>query len=253
MNVHVSVHDVSPAWAPEIEMAVALARRHGARPALLVVPDYHGDWPLLAHSSFCRRLQQWSREGSEIYLHGFFHRSSGRRASDALDRARQFVQQRWVSNQEAEFSDVTRDDARFRLEQGERVLAHADLPLEGFVPPAWSMRKWLVPLLAERRYPFTEDHTTIYDPLRGRSRTSLVLNYATRTRARLLSTLAYCRIASLAGPLFPTRIAIHPMDMRHRVVRDELDRLLSRFRGAFVSKASELFVTRDARGAVRGA
>src|SRR5689334_11348235 len=241
MNVHVSVHDVSPAWAPEIEMAVALARRHGIQPALLVVPDFHGAWPLLAHSAFCRLLQAWNREGCETYLHGFFHRS-GAHAPTLSSHLRHIFYQRFVSNNEAEFADLTRDDARFRLEQGERVLAHADLPIAGFVPPAWSMRRWLVPLLAERRYRFTEDHRTIFDPLAGRSRPSVVLNYATRTFARLLSTLAYCRVASLAAPLFPTRIAIHPMDMRHPTVRNELDRLLARLRPGVVSRAAELFV-----------
>jgi predicted deacetylase len=240
VNVHVSVHDVSPAWAPEIEMAVALAKRHGATPALLVVPDFHGAWPLLAHSAFCQRLKEWSREGCETYLHGFLHRSYGVPARFS-ERVRHFVQQRCVSNREAEFSDVTRDEARFRLEQGERVLARADLPISGFVPPAWSMRRWLVPLLAERGYRFTEDHMTIFDPMAGRSRKSLVLNYATRSRARLLSTLAYCRAASLAAPLFPTRIAIHPMDLRHPTVRTELDHLLAHLRSRFVTRAADLF------------
>ncbi len=243
MKVHVSVHDVSPAWAPEIEMAVALARRHGASPALLVVPDFHGNWPLLAHSSFCRRLKEWSQGGCETYLHGFFHRSAGAPRPSLAERVRHFVHQRWMSNREAEFGELTRDEARFRLEQGERVLARADLPFSGFVPPAWTMRRWLVPLLAERGYRFTEDHTRIYDPLRGRSRASLVLNYATRTTARLVSTLVYGRAASLAAPLFPTRIAIHPMDLRHPVVRDELDRLLCRFRGSFVTRGADLLGT----------
>ena len=44
------------------------------------------------------------------------------------------------------------------------------------------MRRWLVPLLAERRYRFAEDRTTIFNPLAA-VRPSLVLNYATRTRA----------------------------------------------------------------------
>jgi predicted deacetylase len=240
MNVHVSVHDVSPAWAPEIEMAVALAKRHGIRPALLVVPDFHGAWPLLTHSAFCGRLKEWSREGCETYLHGFFHRA-GAPARALSSQLRHLFYQRFVSNHEAEFSDLTRDEARFRIEQGERILAQADLPITGFVPPAWAMRRWLVPLLAERGYRFTEDHMTIFDPFAGRSRRSLVLNYATRSRARLLSTLAYCRAAALASPLVPTRIAIHPMDLRHPTVRNELDLLLARLRPRFVPRASDLF------------
>jgi hypothetical protein len=75
-------------------------------------------------------------------------------------------------------------EASFRLEQGERVLGRADLTIAGFVPPAWSMPSWLVPMLAARSYRFAEDHTRIYDPQGGHSRASLVLNYATRTPRR---------------------------------------------------------------------
>ena len=243
MRIHVSVHDVTPAWAPEIELAMSLAERHGVRPALLVVPDFHGKWPLLAHSSFCQRLQRWSHGGCETYLHGFFHQSVSAPAPTLTGRIRHFVHQRCVSNREAEFSDLTRDEAKFRLEQGERVLSRADLPLCGFVPPAWSMPRWLVRVLAERRYRFTEDHTTIYDPIQAQARKSLVINWATRTPARLVSTLAYGRVAASAAPLFPTRIAIHPMDLRQATVCRELDRLLSRFRGQFVERASDLFAS----------
>jgi predicted deacetylase len=243
MNVHLSIHDVSPAWAQEIHMAVMLARRHGVKPALLVVPDFHGTWPLLAHPSFCRWLKSQSDDGCETYLHGFFHRARGKPARSVHDRVRHLVAQRWVSDHEAEFSDVSREEAAFLLEQGERVLARADLPVSGFVPPAWSMRPWLVPMLARRGYRFTEDHTRIYDPLQRRARASLVLNYATRTRARMLSTIAYCRIAPALSPLLPTRVAIHPADLRHAAVRIELDRLLSRFRGRFTSRAADLFAT----------
>ena len=241
MHVHVSIHDVSPAWAQEIEMAVMLARRHGVKPALLVVPDFHGKWPLLAHPSFCRWLKAQSAEGCETYLHGFFHRANSAPAPRLSERVRHHVAQRLVSDREAEFSDVSREEATFRLEQGERILALADLPVSGFVPPARSMRSWLVPLLGRRGYRFTEDHMRIYDPLERRARASLVLNYATRTRARMLSAIAFCRVAPWVSPLLPTRVAIHPADLRHAGVRAELDRLLARFRGRFTSRAADLF------------
>jgi hypothetical protein len=245
MLIHLSVHDVSPAWAPEIEMAVSLARRHGTNPSLLVVPDFHGRWPLLEHAAFCRRLKQLSREGCETHLHGFFHSSRtmapGPSPLSPWQRLRRHAAQRWVSDGEAEFSDVTKAEASLRLEHGEDIFARADLPVDGFVPPAWSMPAWLVPMLAKRRYRFTEDHTTIYDPLGQASRRSLVLNYATRTPMRLVSTLAYCRAAALAAKLVPTRLAIHPADLRFAVVRNELDRLLERFRGGIVARSNDLF------------
>ncbi|HEX3343355.1 MAG TPA: DUF2334 domain-containing protein, partial [Polyangiaceae bacterium] len=57
MAVHVSIHDVSPAWSAEVEDALALCHAAGARPALLVVPNFHGTAPLLADAPFCARLR----------------------------------------------------------------------------------------------------------------------------------------------------------------------------------------------------
>ena len=52
MPVHVSIHDVSPAWTDEVEAALALCRSMDVRPALLVVPDFHGRAPLLEDVRF---------------------------------------------------------------------------------------------------------------------------------------------------------------------------------------------------------
>jgi predicted deacetylase len=75
MPVHVSIHDVSPAWADEVEAALTLCASAGVRPALLVVPNFHGRAPLLDDSRFCARLRELQAAGHEIYQHGFFHRS----------------------------------------------------------------------------------------------------------------------------------------------------------------------------------
>jgi predicted deacetylase len=245
MPVQVSVHDVSPAWAAEVDMAVSLAARHGAKPALLVVPNFHGSWPLSEHPAFCRRLVSLAREGHETYLHGYYHESRRTMGHELargglIARVGWLVAQRWSSDYEAEFCDVTRELAAFRLAEGERIFAGVGLTIDGFVPPAWSMPRWLVPLLGQRGYRFTEDHGHIYDPVGGQSRSSLVLNYATRSALRLVSTLAYCRTAIKLALVAPTRLAIHPADMRYRAVRNELDRLLGHFSGRFVRRGRDL-------------
>lgn len=242
-SVHVSLHDVSPAFEEEMNEALALAAEYGARPALLVVPNYHGQWPLLDHPSFVRRLRELAAAGHEIYLHGLLHRSrpeiSPELASGGVSaRLAWYFAQRGASNHEAEFSDLTPEQAAERLDEGERVLAAAGLSKSGFVPPAWSMPRWLLPMLAARGYRFCEDHTHIYDPVADRSRYSTVLNYATRTPARLLSTVVYCRAALPLARFAPARIAIHPGDMRFMLVRRELERLLSLCRGRFVPRGA---------------
>ena len=239
MPVHVSVHDVSPVWASEIELALSLARAVGARPALLVVPDFHGRALLTDHPTFCARLRELQAQGHEIYLHGFYH-ASGPRGNGRPGGLGWLFAQRIVSDGEAEFSDVSREEATARLARGEEALRQAGLTIDGFVAPAWSMPRWLMPVLAARGYRFTEDHMRVYDPHAGTSRPSLVLNYASRSPGRLLSSVAYCRVARPLSALLPTRIAIHPGDMRFALLRHEVKRLLAWGKGDLALRGSEL-------------
>ncbi len=243
MRVHVSIHDVSPAWTTEVELALELAHGVGAKPALLVVPNFHRRAPLLGDATFCARLRALQAEGHEVYLHGLFHRSgeSPQNGDGGRPRGlRWLFAQKVVSAGEAEFSDVSRKEAEARLDEGERVLRDAGLRIDGFVAPAWSMPRWLLPTLAARGYRFTEDHVRVYDPAGGRARASLVLNFASRTPARLLSSVAFCRAASPLGALVPARIAIHPADMHFALLRAEVKRLLRWGRGDLVAKGAEL-------------
>lgn len=261
MAVHVTIHDVSPAWEREVDVALDIAHAHGVKPSLLVVPDFHGRAPLLDYPAYCQRLRDLEASGHEIYLHGYYHHArpwnrdaggddgGGARATPfgslrglgaLAARARWMFAQKVVSGGEAEFSDVSEDEARTRLATGERVLREAGLTIKGFVAPAWSMPRWVMGLLAERGYAFTEDHTRVYDPSSGRSRASLVLNYASRTPGRLLSSVAFCRIARPARGLVPARIAMHPADMRYALLRSETESLLRWATGDFVESGHAL-------------
>jgi hypothetical protein len=240
--VHVSIHDVSPAWSAEVEAALRACEDAGARPALLTVPNFHGRAPLLGDASFCARLRDLQARGHEVYLHGFFHRSgeTSPGASGKADRLRWWFAQRVVSGGEAEMSDVSFDEGRRRLADGEDMLREAGLRIDGFVAPAWSMPGWLLPLLAERGCRFTEDHLRVYDPQAGRRRASVVLNWASRSPARMASTVAWCRAAKYARRILPARIAIHPADMRVPLLRREITRMLAWARGDFVARGADL-------------
>ena len=239
MSVHVSIHDVSPAWADEVEAALEACARVGVKPALLVVPNFHRESPLLDDARFCARLRALQASGHEIYLHGFYHQSRSTNGAGS-SQLRWLFAQKVVSGGEAEFSDVTRAEAHERLEEGEYVLEQAGLRIDGFIAPAWSFPEWLLPILGERGYRFTEDHAKIYDPSAGRSRASVVLNYASRSPARLFSTVAYCRIAKHARALLPARVAIHPADMRFALLRHEVDHLLAWAEGDVVVRGEDL-------------
>ncbi|MDF2698281.1 MAG: hypothetical protein K0S65_6664, partial [Labilithrix sp.] len=156
-------------------------------------------------------------------------------------RLRHLFAQKVVSASEAEFSDVSREEAIARLDAGEKVLRDAGLTIRGFVAPAWSMPGWVLSLLGERGYHFTEDHLRIHDPARRLSRPSVVLNYASRTPGRLLSSVAWCRLARPARRVLPARIAIHPADMRYALLRSEVASLLNWASGDFVHEGEALF------------
>jgi uncharacterized protein len=241
MPVHVSIHDVSPAWADQVEAALEVCAAADVRPALLVVPNFHGRAPLGDDPRFCARLRELQAAGHEIYLHGFFHRSQELYdAARAPGRLAWLFAQRVASGGEAEMSDVSAEEGRRRIDDGERVLREAGLRIDGFVAPAWSMPPWLLPMLGERGCRFTEDHLRIYDPSAKRARASVVLNWATRSPGRLLSTVAWCRLARHARALVPARIAIHPGDMGYRLVRAEIGDLLGWARGDVVARGADL-------------
>jgi predicted deacetylase len=232
---------VSPVWAREIEDALGLCRDHGIRPALLAVPNFHDRAPLDEDPGFCKRLRELQADNHEVFLHGFFHRSAARYDPKvATSRWAWLFAQRVASGGEAEMSDVSETEGRQRIEAGERTLRAAGLRIDGFVAPAWSMPRWLLPWLGTRGYRFCEDHLRVYDPAAGRSRASVVLNWTTRSPARLLSTVAWCRAARHAGALLPARIAIHPADMGYLLIRREIDRLLTWARGDVVARAGDL-------------
>ena len=244
MPVHVSIHDVTPAHAADVELALARCAAVGARPALLVVPNFHGLWPFADHSEFCARLRELQQNGHEVYLHGYFHKSSmASLTGDDDGRAhnlRRIFTQKLVSTGEAKFSDVSVGEARERIEKGEAVLERAGLRIDGFVAPAWSMPRWMHDVLSERGYRFTEDHLRVYDPQQKRARPTVLLNYASRTPGRLASSVLWCRAAKRARALLPARIAIHPGDMRHPLLRHEVDVLLEWARGDLARTGREL-------------
>jgi uncharacterized protein len=241
MPVHVSIHDVSPVGAREVEAALEICHARAVRPALLVVPNFHGQAPLLEDTRFCARLRDLQASGHEIFLHGFFHQSAeSYDASSGQSRLSWLFAQRVVSGGEAEMADVPEIEGERRMAEGHRILEQAGLRVDGFVAPAWSMPKWLLPRLADRGCRFTEDHWHVYDPAARYKRASVVLNWATRSPLRLVSAVAWCRVAKCARGRVPTRIAIHPNDMRFRLVRHEISRTLDWFRGDFVQRGPDL-------------
>jgi predicted deacetylase len=207
-----SIHDVSPRFESEVDGLIDLLRPHiGQNLAMLVVPNHWGDSPIIAGSPFASRLRAWASSGVEIFLHGYFHRDEARHESSA-DRLRA----RFMTAGEGEFLGLDEEAARARIVQGRALLEDViGRPIDGFVAPAWLYGTGALLALKDAKVPIAEDHMHVWSPASGSDLArGPVITWASRTKVRLLSSLA-AAAALRRVPLKVLRIGVHPPDIRH--------------------------------------
>jgi uncharacterized protein len=113
----VSIHDVTPAHEAAVRELWELCGRFGIVPALLVVPDWHGRWPLESYPAYVAWLQARVRDGAEIILHGERHDEAGlpRTFGDSLRAVGRTAH-------EGEFLTLDEAQAGERITRGQRRL-----------------------------------------------------------------------------------------------------------------------------------
>jgi predicted deacetylase len=227
MSVLLSIHDVTPAWKEQVETLWSLCRERGATPALLVVPNWHGSWPLREHQPYVKWIRERAAEGAEIFLHGERHDEAGL-TRGWRDSQRAFGK----TNREGEFLTLDHDAAAERIGRGVALFDALGLRPIGFVPPAWLCRRGTHTAAAAHGLHLLEDDTAIYLTHTGQRIPSHVLRWSGRTdfRARGSAVQAAWRWRTQQQePHF--RIALHPLDLEHAITRqsviDELDRWLA--------------------------
>jgi predicted deacetylase len=226
MRLLVSIHDVTPALMPGVEALWALCRRHEVTPALLVVPDWHGAWPIEAHPAFLDWVRARAAEGAEIILHGERHDEVG--SPRALgDQLRAFGR----TNREGEFLTLREPESLARITRGLARLRAAGLAPTGFIPPAWLMRDDTVRACATAGLAFTEDDGAVH-LVQGRSRrvASPVVRWSGRTAARAWASAAVAAWRFQVQRDHPlVRIAFHPQDLDHPASAASVARELGRW------------------------
>lgn len=225
MSLLVSIHDVTPALAEGVARLWDLCAARGVRPALLVVPDWHGAWPLEAHPAFAAWLRARAAEGGEIVLHGERHDEVGspRRFGDEL-RA-------WGRTaHEGEFLTLDAAAAHERIARGRARLQGLGLEPVGFVPPAWLARAEGHRAAGGAGLAFSEDDRAIHCFPSGRRLPSPVVRWTSRTPVRAWGSVAVGRARWLLqrGAAVP-RIALHPQDLDHPATAAELGPTLDRW------------------------
>jgi predicted deacetylase len=224
-----SIHDVSP----RTEHAVVRLRdllqvRHVARcVALLVVPNHWGEAPIRAGTQFAARLRAAAEAGDEIFLHGWCHRADTR-PKGALDRWRA----QWLTAGEGEFLGLSRHEAARRIRDGRKLLEDVTgRQLAGFIAPAWLYGPGAKEALAELDLPLVESHTKVWRPAEGQVvARGPVITWASRSRARIASSLAFARIAPrLLAVTNTVRIGVHPGDLGVPELRRSIAQTVAHF------------------------
>ncbi|HYF39770.1 MAG TPA: DUF2334 domain-containing protein, partial [Gemmatimonadales bacterium] len=148
----VSIHDVTPAFASRVFQLWDLCSSHGVTPALLVVPNWHGAWPLEQHPEFLDWLRTRAACDAEVVLHGERHDEAG------LTRSLGDSWRAWGNTAgEGEFLTLDASAARQRLGRALEQLRSLGLDPTGFVPPAWLARESTYDVAASAGLRFSED------------------------------------------------------------------------------------------------
>ncbi|MBI2796986.1 MAG: polysaccharide deacetylase family protein [Gemmatimonadetes bacterium] len=228
MTLLVSIHDVTPALQPQVESLWALCRARRVTPALLVVPNWHGEWPIERHPAFLDWVRARAADGAEVILHGERHDEVGlpRTFSDSV---RAFGR----TNLEGEFLTLDRGPALERIERGLALVRAQGLDPSGFVPPAWLMKPGTIEACRSAGFRFTEDDGAVYLLGDGVRRVpSPVVRWSGRAPLRAWASVGMAEARwQLQRGAGCVRIAYHPSDLDHpataRSAARELERWLT--------------------------
>jgi uncharacterized protein len=221
----VSIHDVTPAFEPGVLRLWDLCTSCGVTPALLVVPNWHGTWPLEEYPGFAEWIRARAAQGGVVVLHGERHDEVG------LTRSRRDSWRAWGNTAgEGEFLTLDAPAARQRLHRGLERLHRLGLEPTGFVPPAWLARESTYDAAASAGLRFSEDAGSIILLPSKRRMDSPAIRWSARTAFRAWGSVAVAGARWLLqrGTRWP-RIALHPQDLDHPATASSLERTLQRW------------------------
>jgi len=226
-EVLVSLHDVSPRHALRCREILSWLKEQGVPPvALLVVPNFHGQWPLHEFPDFVSEISQWAEAGHELVLHGCRHIEEAPPPGGELDTR---LRRRFLTGGEGEFLALSPEEVQARLNEAMEIWNRCGLPVpEGFIPPAWLHNANLDPVLAELGIRWTENHAGVRRPC-GAVHEVPVISWASRDPLRRMGSRLVCPSLELAWRPRPVlRIAIHPHDFDWRTLRRSIDAVMGR-------------------------
>jgi predicted deacetylase len=220
-----SIHDVSPRYESQVDrLATRLEPFVGTRFAMLVVPNHWRSGQIRPGSPFASRLREWSSQGIEMLLHGFYHRDEHEHRG--FDRFRA----KFMTAKEGEFLGLSRAEALQRIADGRALVEDIiGKPVTGFVAPAWLYGPGAYEALAESGVRIAEDHMRVWSPATGKVLArGPVITWASRTPMRLRSSLAAAALLGRLAPQRVLRIGVHPGDCGSPALLESIRKTLAR-------------------------
>lgn len=217
--VCVVLHDVSPArWEGCLRVLSTL--RRCARDAgvtlpltLLVVPRMHGDAALPPR--YLRWLRGMADAGHELVLHGLTHRDEGPPPRGLGD----YLLRRHYTAGEGEFAALSHAEATARLREGRSWARNHQLPMEGFVAPAWLLNPPGLQAVVDAGFRHTCTLNEVIALPQQRALRAPSLVFSTRAAWRRGLSLAWNTLLARRAREAPLlRLELHPGDGDHHAV-----------------------------------
>jgi predicted deacetylase len=230
----VSLHDVSPLTQTLCEEILAQLQQLGIeQTSLLIIPNHHHKAPIGKDPAFQNWLVQKIEAGHEPVLHGYFHE----RQKQNADSLRARVTTEIYTAGEGEFFDLSTDEASIRVQQGLEDLEFLPRQVVGFIAPAWLLGANAEIAIRQLGFLYTTRLGRVQAFGRCGEIRSQSLVWSTRARWRA----AICLALGLSHqPLL--RIGIHPPDLRHPLVWEQVRHLAAETRRCRECVSYEKFI-----------
>jgi predicted deacetylase len=171
-----------------------------------------------------------------MFVHGWTHKD------DATHSGAAGLKARHMTAGEGEFLGLSQAEALRRMTEGRALIEDIiGRPAAGFIAPAWLYGPGARAALGQAGFALAEDHMRVWRPSDGAILArGPVVTWASRSPARIASSLAFARAARTALRPLPTlRIAVHPGDTR-------VPSLLASIDASFAAAAAQRHIGRYA-------
>ncbi len=212
----VSFHDLAPHSETICEQFLEDLNKLGIEQiSLLLVPDWHGEEPIERYPAFIRWARYLRKQGHEIVLHGYSHRADqirGNWYSQAIGR--------YYTAGEGEFQTLDYPEAKDKITRGKQMFDAAELPVEGFIAPAWLLSKDARQAVRDDGFLYTTYLMEIEILDREKKTYAPTIVFSSRSGWRRWISLIWTRIWFFLNRNEEIlRLAVHPIDLEYPMIR----------------------------------